>query len=210
MPPPIQPAKEDQNLRQQVEEMELRNAAQREQAGIIMEEIEDKENRQALGLDIEFDVSKLITQGIVEKRGLKILDSVEAKDGKPGNPGLWMDMHTLTKQEDILTEQLVESVYENLGGGIKLSKPYYEAKATAMLAMAITRLNNRVFPSPPNDGQKQSTVEFQAALKGKIELFNIILKLPSNLVDSLQFIYVNLSNADVLLEGDEQKKSSRP
>ena len=38
-------------------------------------------------------------------------------------------MHTLTKEEDIMSEQLVMSVYEAMANGIKLSKPYYEAKA---------------------------------------------------------------------------------
>lgn len=201
MPPPTQPVAptgSPSELRQQVEEMERRNSAQRAEAGAIMQEIEDKELRQALGLDIEFDVSKLITQGIVEKRGLKIMD------------GLWLDMHTLTKEEDIMSEQLVMSVYETLGGGIKLSKPYYEAKATAMLAMAITRCNNKLFPVPPADPAKRKSPEFESAWKGKQELFGIILSFPSHLVDNLSFVYVNLERADVLVEGAEQKKSGRP
>jgi len=200
-PPPAPkaaPGPDDATLRKQIEEMERRNAVQRGEAEGILQEIEDKERRQALGLDIEFDVSKLITQGIVEKRGLKIIE------------GLYIDMHTLTKEEDILAEQLVEQVYEALGGGIKLSKPYYEAKATAMLAMAISRCNNRVFPGPPTEPDKRKSAEFESAWKGKVELFQIVLKFPSNLVDSLSFVYVNLDKADVLLEGESQKKSSRP
>jgi len=101
-------------------------------------------------------------------------------------------------------------VYDSLGGGIKLSKPYYEAKATAMLAMAITRCNNRLFPVPPTESGKNKSVEFENAWKGKQELFNIILSLPSHLVDNLSFVYVNLEKADVLVEGADQKKSSRP
>ena len=76
--PPITPKSpaEESELRKQVEEMERRNAESRGQAEGIMQEIEDKEIRQSLGLDIEFDVSKLITQGIIEKRGLKIMDGL--------------------------------------------------------------------------------------------------------------------------------------
>lgn len=196
--PPVPASQDAAALRKQVEEMEARNAAQRGQAEGIMREIEDKELRQTLGLDIEFDVTKLITQGIVEKRGLKIVD------------GLWVDMHTLTKEEDILSEQLVEHVYESLGGGIKLSKPYYEAKATAMLVMAITRCNNKLFPTPPTEPAKQKSPEFEKNWRGKIDLFNIVLRLPAPLVDALSFVYVNLDKADILLEGENQKKSSRP
>lgn len=201
MPPPLtppSPVNDNPSLRKEIEEMERRNAASREQAGSIMQEIEDKETRQALGLDIEFDVSKIITQGIIEKRGIKVME------------GLWLDMHTLTKEEDIMSEQLVMNAYEALGGGIKLSKPYYEAKATAMLAMAITRFNNKLFPVPPANPAKLKSPEFEAAWKGKQELFGIILSFPSNLVDNLSFVYVNLSKADVLVEGADQKKSSRP
>jgi hypothetical protein len=195
MPPAPADAAE---LRRQLQEMEEKTSASRDQAEGIMKEIEDKELRQTLGLDITFDVSKLITQGIVAKRGLKITE------------GLWVDMHTLTKEEDILCEQLVEQVYESLGGGIKLSKPYYEAKATAMVAMAISRCNNQLFPTPPTEPGKQTTPEFQKNWQGKVDLFNIILKFPSSLVDALSFVYVNLEKADVLLDGDNQKKSSRP
>jgi hypothetical protein len=213
MPPPLIPqpiVNDSPSLRKEIEEMERRNASQREQAGAIMQEIEDKEVRQALGLDIEFDVSKIITQGIIEKRGIKIIEPIEAADGNPGSPGLWLDMHTLSKEEDIMSEQLVMNAYEALGGGIKLSKPYYEAKATAMLAMAITRFNNKLFPVPPTDPAKRKSPEFETAWKGKQELFNIILSFPSHLADNLSFVYVNLSKADVLVEGADQKKSSRP
>jgi hypothetical protein len=207
-PPPPQPpqapsqaavlgGQDAASLRKQVEEMERLTASSREQAQGIMQEIEDKELRQTLGLDIEFDVSKLITQGIVEKRGLKIVD------------GLWVDMHTLTKEEDILSEQLVEQVYESMGG-IKLSKGYYEAKASAMLAMAITRCNNKLFPAPPTEAAKQKTEEFKRSWDDKVSLFHIILKFPSSLVDSLSFVYMNLEKADVLLEEKNKKKSSRP
>ncbi len=202
MPPPTQPSpsinNDNPSLRKEIEEMERRNAAQREQAGAIMQEIEDKETRQSLGLDIEFDVSKIITQGIVEKRGIKVMDD------------LWLDMHTLPKQEDIMAEQLVMDAFEALGGGVKLSKPYYEVKATAMLAMAITRFNNKLFPTPPTEPTKHKSPEFEAAWQSKQQLFNIILSFPSRLVDNLSFLYVNLSSADVLVEGAEQKKSSRP
>lgn len=186
------------DLKTQLEEMDRRTAGSREQAEGILRDIEDKEQREMLGLDIEFDISKLITQGIVEKRGIKIMDN------------LYLDMHTLSKAEDILAEQMVDQVLSDAAGGIKLSKPYYEARALAILVMSVTRCNNRSFPVPPLESDKRKSEEFKKAWDDKILLLNTFLQFSGSTIDSLTFVYMNLDKADILVEGAKQKKSSRP
>lgn len=193
---PILPSNDE--LKRQLAEMDKRTAKSRDEAEGILQEIENKETREMLGLDIEFDVTKLITQGIVEKRGIKIMDN------------LFLDMHTLTKAEDVLAEQLVEQFQATMGLGVKLSKAYYEVKSTAMLAIAVTRMNNRTFQVPPLEADKRESDEFNSAWNGKVELLKIMMQMPGTLIDSLTFVYMNLDKADVLVEGNKQKKSSRP
>ncbi len=155
----------------------------------------------ALGLDLDFDPRKLLTDGIIEKKGLKVLEN------------FFIDIHTLDKREDILADRLVAQVF---GGGLGLSigKPYLECKMAATLAVAITRCNKVIFKVPDFAAERGddeiSRKVWDANWASKVELLDIILKLPSHLVDTLIIIYTNLEKSDFLQEDEGQKKSLTP
>jgi hypothetical protein len=150
--------------------------------------------RKALGLDIPFDVKTLLTRGVVEKRGIKIADD------------FFIDMHTLSKAEDVLAERLVEQFY----GPMQLTKSYLEAKMTATLAIAITRINKDRFPVPDLDPAKRHTEEWKNDWDLKMGLMKALNGMPSGDVDTLGVVYSNLDKADVLIEEEARPKSSRP
>jgi len=156
------------------------------------EKSETEEMRRALGLDIPFDVKTLLTKGFVEKRGLKISDE------------LFIDMHTLTKAEDILAERLVEE----FNGPMQLSKAYLEAKQVAVLAIAITRVNRDRFPVPDLDPANRNTDDWKTDWELKRNLHRALLGMTSGDIHVLGLVYSNLSEMDILLDEEAKKKSS--
>lgn len=159
-----------------------------------MEKSETEEMRRAIGLDIPFNVRQLLTRGVVEQVGMKVADN------------MFVDMHTLSKAEDILAERLVEA----LNGPMPLSKAYVEAKLVATLAMAITRINRDRFPVPDLDMDKRNTDAWKADWELKIALAKMLMAMTPGDIDGLGVIYANLDKMDVLLEEEARKKSGRP
>jgi hypothetical protein len=157
-----------------------------------IDKTETAEMRRALGLDIPFDVRALLIRGVVEKRGMKV-----ASD-------LFIDMHTLTKAEDILAEKLVEAFH----GPMELTKAYLEAKLVATITIAITRINQDLFPVPdPLDPAARSNDEWRTAWEAKRGLFRAFMALPAGDVDALGTVYANLGRMDELIQEEARKKS---
>ena len=159
-----------------------------------LEKNESAEMRLALGLDIPFNVKELLTRGVVEQRGLKIGED------------FFCDMHTLTKAEDIMAERLVEEHH----GPMQISKSYLEAKLVATLAIAITRINKERFPVPSTDPAERKTEEWIHAWGLKQALMRSLMNMPSGDADLISMVYANLDHADVLIEENARKKSTRP
>lgn len=172
-----------QTLKQKLAEMENKNQGAAQKMSSLLEEAEDKADRELLGLDVEFDIDSIIKLGAVEKKGLTI----------PGIPEFPIfDMHTITNSEDSLAERITQA---ELGSSLKVDKEYYEVKEAAMLAMAITRLNSGHFPSPRPEMPKDV---FDFAYEKKVLLFKALRKMQKGITSTLSLMYSNLALADVL------------
>jgi hypothetical protein len=113
-------------------------------------------------------------------------------------------MHTLSTAEDALVDSLVEAVY----GQLPATKPYYEIRNTAMLAMAITRCNSAPFEVPDPFQRDRKDEAWQALWNKKLSLYrDFLLKMDSDMADSLALIYRNLDKADLLIDEVARKKS---
>jgi hypothetical protein len=156
-----------------------------------LEKNETEELRRALGLDIPLDVRALITKGVVEKRGMKV------------GPDLFVDMHTLNKAEDIMAERLVEECV----GPMQLTKSYLEAKLTATIAIATTRVNKELFPVPSTNPADRGTEDYRRAWELKKGLMQTLLEMDPVDVDDLGRVYSNLDKMDVLIQEEARKKS---
>ncbi len=181
--PAAQPGKPD--LASQIKELKARTAPQQAQVAAAVDAEQARVLTTALGYDLEFDVKKFITQGIVEKKNLEVID------------GLFADMHTLAKWEDVVAEKLVTERGRGVGI-ISLSKEYFEAKSVAMLTMSLTRLNNALFTMEARDDDD--------GYVRKLELHDILMKMPGYLVNALVFIYENLDKADAMTSEDPAEK----
>jgi len=159
-------------------------------------EIEAKELRDALGLDLPFDIDGLIKKGVIEKKGIKVPLGPEQGE-------LYVDMHTLQKAEVILVEQLVEAVF----GVMPRNHQYIEARMAATVAMAVTRCNNAAYEVPDPMGN-QNDATWKTRWARKLDFYqNVMLKLDDEIINTLNFIYVNLEKADALIDERAKKKS---
>lgn len=156
-----------------------------------MDQAEAQDLRALIGLDIPFDVTALLTRGVVEQKGMEV------------GPDFFVDMHTLDGDEDILSELLIEDIF----GVMKISPAYVRAKEICTLAMAITRVNNERYLVPPTDRESRGTDEFKRAWNLKIALANFIKKMGTPDRKALVLVYDNLRNMDVLVNEAARKKS---
>jgi hypothetical protein len=152
---------------------------------------EEKEMREALGLDLDFDPQEFITKGIISKKGIKVTDK------------LIVDMKTLSTKDRMLAEALVKEEF----GNMKLDAVYLTAIEAAILAVAITRVNNQPFPIPtsPVTTEEQSKA-YADAYEGKRRLFKTFLEANNDFISVLSVIYKNLENLNTPTE-EVQKKS---
>ena len=179
----------------------IRKAREHKGAGakekLIAEAIEKsdtEEMRRAIGLDIPFSVKTLLTKGYVEQRGMKLAED------------MFVDMHTLSKGEDILAERLVEEFV----GPMQLSKSYIEAKTVAVLAIAITRINKDRFPVPDLEPSNRNTDQWKSDWDLKRGLMRMLLAMQNNDIDGLGLVYGSLDKMDILIDEDAKKKSLKP
>jgi hypothetical protein len=152
---------------------------------------EADEVRDALGLDIPFDVNALLTKGIFEQKGMQLGEN------------FYVDMHTLGGEEDILVEMLLDEIY----GPLKLGPIRETMKVRCTLAMAITRVNNEPYPVPPVDRADRITEEFRSSWTKKKELANFFKKMQPESVKMIESVYDNLDKMGFLIPGDSKKKS---
>jgi hypothetical protein len=144
-----------------------------------LEAREAEEAKASLGLDLEFDPKEFITSGIIARKGIKVNDK------------MFVDMKTLSTKDRMLAEALVKEKY----GVMKLDAVYLTAIEAAMLAVAITRVNNQPFPMPPEVvTTKAEQEDFDAAYAGKKRLFDTFLEANNDFVSLLSYIYKNLEN----------------
>lgn len=150
------------------------------------------------GTDLDFDVESLIQDGSISKTEIMLLPARGTK------PALYCDMHTLSKEEDLLVERLVAEVC----GLRTMGREYTQARGTAILAMAVTRFNNRPYPVPDYFGERDEA--WMDKWAGKVELFKHLLKAQSQVSEGLAIIYQNLGAADLLKEDAKKKSSPQP
>ncbi len=150
-----------------------------------LERIAEKELEVLTGKDIPFDPMAFIKLGVVRRENLQIL------------PGLIVDMETITQQRRAFAEKMVKA---HFGESVE-DNTYRTIFDTALLAMAITRINSQDFPSP--NLLKLSSKESTAAVEGKGQLFTILLDSPQEMLSTLTAIYNNLAGAgDLVVSGE--------
>lgn len=200
-PSPIPPASaaselEMENLRKQTDELRKKESEKEKLIQETSELAEAKSVREALGLDLEFDVDKLIRQGVIEKKGIKVPITNDLN--------LYVDMHTLTKPEEAMVDQMVIEVF----GVMPTSRSYYEVRSAAIAAMSVTRCNNTNFPVPDPFQRDRQNKEWKNAWERKMAFYrDFMLKVDSDTVETILFIYRNLDGADPLINEEAKKKS---
>jgi hypothetical protein len=163
--------------------------------------LEERAKRELAGLDIPFDVEKLITEGIIEKRGLELVK------GK-----IWGDMHSLSTPEEIVAKLLVDKLLGDQENRRKASGiDIMEIQAKASLAMGITRLNDRSFEFPIDlmEIENRETTDFKKCFDDKLELLVILIRFPVRWTNDMIVIHRGLEYLDKLeAQGEETQKKS--
>ena len=139
-----------------------------------------REEDEATGKDIPFDVHSFITEGVVTRQNIQL------------NATTFIDLKTLTHKERLIAELLVKDKYGNLSIG----HIYANAIEAAMLALAVLRINDTEFPMPDADAAADDP-SYAIALQEKKKIFNMLLDSPAKLVEALSVVYNNLENIEV-------------
>ncbi len=149
--------------------------------------VEADEKKDITGEDIDFDLEKFITEGVVFRKNIRLVE------------GVYVDMQTLTQRQQVLADRMVRSY---LGSNPPRDLPYFDVMEAAVLAVAVTRMNNQHFPIPG----KTNSEEDRLAAERKTYLFEKFLDAPVAMIQALSFIYGNLPLRQALSE-DGTKKS---
>lgn len=181
--PPVAPVDDAEKIKQ----VELENEKRLQKAEADLAEMELARSKQVLGADLDFDVTKFITDGNIAKKNIKIFDK------------MYVDIHTLSQAERILADNLVIEKF----GAASNNTSYLDSLEPAILAMAITRVNNTAFPTP--DPYNRQTEEYKNNMEKKKKLFDTFLESNMNLVTYLSTLYSNLYQIDDLI-GEVKKK----
>lgn len=151
------------------------------------------------GKDLDFDVKAFLAWGVIRKENIKILD------------GVYVDIQSLTQRERLVAEQLVKSRFGNLSAADNL---YTSALESAILAVAVTRINNVEYPIPTMKLAAEDAKAYAERFDKKGQLYDYLLDSSEKLVGFLSVLYNKLEAADVLKdvkEGtDTGKKSDAP
>lgn len=175
--------KTPEQIAAELKALEEKTAPQVAATETAMEVAENKLRRELMGADLPFDPNDFIVKGIISKKAIKL-------------PGFeyYFDMHSASKEERLMADSMVQQVM----GDLPIGKPYYDALETALLAMAITRINKETYPVPNFDSRK--TEEFKQLYNRKTDLFKLLMKFPSVLIAGLTMIYENLEYAELFNE----------
>ena len=173
------------------------NVAAEERMNEVVAAKDRKEVDIATGLDLDFDPETLIKWGRIEKSNIRVVK------------GIYIDMSSLTQKERILADILVKAQF----GNMPQDNVYTNAYEAALIAMAITRINNKYFVIPDVVEDDKESDAYKDAVAAKAQLFGWLLNSNTNLIETLSLIYVNLERADALVEdmaGSTAKKSEAP
>lgn len=185
---------------------ELRQAVETENNKKLDQEMEaarvradKKDYEEMTGKDLDFDVKSFLTWGIVRKENIKVID------------GFYVDMQSLTQRDRVVAEQLVKAKFGNLSA---TDNVYATALESAVLAMAITRVNNKGYEIPTMKLAASDPKVYATLFDQKIELYDTLLDSSEKLVGFLSVLYNKLEAADILKEVKEKvdvgKKSDAP
>ncbi len=150
---------------------------------------EEEQRKELMGTDLDFDPKEFITKGIIVRKGIPINDKV------------YVDMRSLSTKERMLAEALVRNRF----GNMKMDTVYLTAIEAAMMAVAVTRINNQPFENP-DVAKTADDPENKPLYEGKNKLFDMFLDSSSDLVTMLSVLYKNLE-AVATPAGEVQKKS---
>ena len=190
----LAPGKSDEELLQELKQAESAEAGKTARADQVHHESLQQDLNELAGMDLDFDVEMLLTDGSISKKNILLLEKPKA---------LYCDMHTLTKGEDLLVERLIAEAL----GLRTMGREYTQARGTAIIAMAITRFNNAPYPNPDPLGVRDDA--WQEKWDRKVSLFRTLIKSSTTVAEGLAIIYQNLGSPDTLDE-DTKKKSPPP
>jgi len=160
---------------------------------------ETQDREEMSGKDLDFDIASFVAYGKIKKENLLVI------------PGMYVDMQSLSQRDRIVADLLVKSKFGNLTA---TDNVYNSALESAILAMSVTRINNKSFPLPSMDQQSKDPKVYAQYFSDKVLLFDKILDSNEKLVQFLSVLYNQLENADVLKEFKEGvdvgKKSDAP
>ena len=145
------------------------------QLGAAIDKRDDTVRRELLGTDLDFDPKAFIIDGVISRKGIEV------------KKGVYVDMHTLTTKERMLAEAMVRDHW----GNMKLDNVYLTAIEAAMVAVAITRINNQPFENP-DISKGVEDKENQALYAGKRQLFQMFMDAGNEFVTMLSVLYRNL------------------
>ena len=189
---PVLSDEEKEKIRLQLQEAEG-GAAKSGSEKLLAEAIQKRDDsnmREVLGLDLDFDPLKFITEGVIIRKNLEVVA------GK-----IFVDMKSLTTKERMLAEAMVRDRF----GNMRLDNVYLTAIEAAMMSVSIIRINNAVFPNP--DISKPMTDEMNKKLyEAKNQLFDMFMDTSNELVTMLSILYKNLE-AVAVPPVETQKKS---
>ncbi len=204
MPNPAPPQPTEAEMKAQMAMLRANQAPEVAALEGAAADLEAKHVREGLGLDLDFDVDKLIMEGIVEKKGLKLMN------------GLRVDIHTLNKSEGLLVDDITDAILSKMDAKgdpipVKRDELFFKTRSVTTLAMAITRCNNSVYPSP-GDFRNPKVEE----IKKKMALIEQLIRFPEDMIDRWIYIYVHLEIADILTgevlekkEGDDENQGEQ-
>lgn len=173
------------------------NVAAENRMDEVVAAADKKEVEVATGLDLDFDPDTLIKWGRIEKSNIRVVKDI------------YVDMSSLTQKERILADIMIKGLF----GNMPQDNVYTNAYEAALLALAITRINNKYFPIPDVIEDNKETKAYKDMVSAKMKLFRWLLDSNTNLIETLSVIFVNLERADALVEGMEgptAKKSAAP
>jgi len=157
--------------------------------GAAIDKADQKAEAESAGTDLEFSPEFFVKFGLIQKKNVRIVE------------GFVADMQTINQKQRMLAEMLVKAKFKNM----HQDNVYAVAIEAAILAVAITRVNNKDYPIPDIMVGGNSP-EYIQALEGKAELFSLLLNASGELITLTSLIYTRLENADALVVGAESSE----
>ena len=166
--------------------LEAANREKIDELAEVVDQAELKAAQERLGIDLTFDPKAFIQLGTVSKKGVPVFD------------GYYVDIHSISSEERLIAENMVAQVY-----GTNLAPNVYRgAMESAIVAMAISRVNKELYPSPSSLLYEKSKTD-TLAYRRKLELFQSICGMGDAYRMGIVVLYDNLRVAADILIADE-------